>query len=122
MAILPSSCCQSGIRAVFLPAPETFQELLEALTSPKEDAIEMDTVKAEVGADALFFLLGDVDAQQDLPLAHGRELVDETPRALGLLTSQDVGELARRGLDRLRQLLVVQFGREAGGLAPFGDD
>src|SRR4051812_26413440 len=122
MAILPSSCCQSGIRAGFLPAPETFQELLEALTSPKEDAIEMDTVKAEVGADALFFLLGDVEAEQDLAVAVGRELVDEPPHALGLLVPQDVGELARRGVDRLRQLLVVHVGPAAGGLAPLGDD
>src|SRR3954468_10065557 len=99
-----------------------FQDFLETLASPEKDAVEMEAVEAEVGADGSLLFLGHVETQEELPVAVGGELADEPPHGLGLLVLEDAGERARRGVDRLGQLLVVRVGPAAGGLAPLGDD
>src|SRR6185369_1137651 len=103
-----------------LPQPPALQGLLESLPGAEEDAVEVQAVEAQVRAEALLVLVGDVVAQEKLPVAVGRERADELPHGLRLLVEQDRRELARRRVNRLRQLLIVRVGPPAGRLAPLG--
>src|SRR6185295_5671058 len=95
------------------PDRRALQQLLEPLLGPEEDAAEMNAFETEIGTDALPLLLGDVEAEQDLPVAVGGQLGDQAPHGFGLLVEEDRRERARRGMDRLGQLLVVSLGPAA---------
>src|SRR5262249_47165521 len=82
----------------------------------------MEAVEAEVGADALLVLFGDVETQEHLPVAVDRQLAEEAAHVVRLLAHEDGLELPGRRMDGLREELVVGVGAPAHGLAPLGEE
>src|ERR1700709_2862421 len=97
----------------FLPLLGAFQELFEALPGSEENAVEVEAVEPEVGADLRFVLPADVEAEQDVAVAVCAELADHFSNDPGLFVQEDGLELARRGCHGRGDLSRVSPGRAA---------
>jgi hypothetical protein len=98
--------------------PRAFQiDLAVALAGAVEDAVELQAGEAEVGRDPVFVLLGDVEAQEDVAVAGGPELLDDPADQVGPLADEEIGERAGARGDGVGQGVAVGLGLAPGPLA-----
>src|SRR5205085_1423693 len=87
----------------------TLEHIAKIAARPKQDAIEVSGVEAEVCADALFRFTIEVEARQQLPIPQRFHKRDGAPHALALLLAKDVRQLTRIGIRDVQRVLFIDF-------------
>jgi hypothetical protein len=98
---------RNSSKSLFIPQGSSIK-FPEAFARPVKHAVEMQASQAQVRANPILFIIGDIEAVKHLDVPFIRHLFEHLPYEIGFLFPQQLLELIGRGMGKMRG--IFDFG------------